>query len=171
MSASTYGVITLDAMSAAVLLNAAMAKFAAPGQLRATLRATADRRWTNSDVRLIALGEVVTALLLVIPVTRPAGAVCCGLLGLAFAAFGVVGWRIRSTIPCGCFGPFSKRPLGPVNIAMGTALMAISVVTLLWHIQSAGNAGEWITGATVTSLTSLLLILPSARALISPAHE
>jgi hypothetical protein len=72
--------------------------------------------------------EITAAELLLLPASRPAGALlAAGLLAAYAAAIGVNLRRGRSSIDCGCMGAGSRRPIGPW-IVTRNLIMAIFVL-------------------------------------------
>jgi hypothetical protein len=115
--------------TASLLVTAGATKIVSPGQLvRALEEVPFGAKVRTGTVRTLAFVEVATAVLLIVPATRPAGAALAGLVGLCFAGVGIAGWLSHATTACGCFGPRAGRPLGPVNAAFGLFVIAVAVV-------------------------------------------
>lgn len=127
------------AVVAGVLLCAGTAKLAVPTHLRraiADLLPAAERRaaWL---ARLVATGELGTALALSVPATQRLGAGAGMVLGAAFVAAGVAGATRGVAAPCGCFGRSAGKPLGIHNAAVGLVLTALCAA--LWS----SGPGDW----------------------------
>jgi hypothetical protein len=126
MRLSDWALALAAAAAAALLLNAGLAKLASPGQLRGALSEllpVAGRRPGNALVRGFGVAESAAAAgLLVAPARLPA-AVAAAVLGVSFAALGVLGVVRGTSRPCGCFGAAGQRPLGWANVWLGAALV------------------------------------------------
>jgi hypothetical protein len=140
----------VGALVAGVLLCAGATKVASPAGLGRALAglAPAVERHALPLARLVASAEIAAAFLLSVPLTRRAGAAMGIVLGVAFAAAGIAGWIRGLGIGCGCFGRADGRPLGPANIAVGAALVALSAA-LWWR-----DGGGWVVHADFTMLST-----------------
>lgn len=78
--------------------------------------------------------ELAVAVLLLIPKSQESGAICTGVLGLAFSYATVSALRRRIDVSCGCIG----RASGPVN-AIGASraiVIAAAGIVLAVHNQA-----------------------------------
>jgi hypothetical protein len=138
MPASGWLTVPADAIAASILLFAACAKLVSPDALARSLNrltsAGLGGRVSSAGhavVRAIAVAEVVVAFgVLIEPIRFVASALLC-LLGLSFAALGVLGRVRRVDEPCGCFGAASQQPLGIQNIVFGLLFTLIGVANLV----------------------------------------
>lgn len=127
-----------NAVAAALLINAGVAKLIAPASL---LRAVAEvarlsaRPGGELLVRELGAAELAVVVALLVPQARWPAAAAATLLGLCFAAAGAAGLRRGSSVPCGCFGGASGQPLGWANIGLGAVLAAAwPVNALTWRL-------------------------------------
>ncbi len=118
----------VNAVAAALLLNSGLAKVVAPDVLRrALVEVVPSFAGTNAPVlvRALAAVELAAAVALLVAPARMAAALVTALLGVGFAAFGLLGKLRGSSTPCGCFGASDKQPLGWTNVALGVLLAAV----------------------------------------------
>ena len=141
---------TVGALVGGVLLCAGATKLASPASLGRALVGLAPAVEGHALLlaRLVASTEIATAFLLSAPMTEHAGAAMGVVLGVAFAAAGMVGSIRGLSIGCGCFGRFDGRPLGSANIAEGAALVALSA-TLWWR-----DGGGWVVHGDFSMLST-----------------
>jgi hypothetical protein len=127
---------TIDAGAAAlvgaVLLCSGVTKMAVPAQAASAVRELAPSSPGRVEVlvRMLAAVEIGAALALSVAAARPAGAAVALLLGIGFAAVGLLGALRGSGVPCGCFGRPDGHPLGVPNVAIGLALALVSAAVL-----------------------------------------
>ncbi|GAA2408934.1 MauE/DoxX family redox-associated membrane protein [Nonomuraea africana] len=117
-----------NAAAATLLLNSGLAKMVTPDALRRALTELVPSFTGKSAplmVRGLAAVEIVAATALLIAPARMAAAFLSALLGVGFAAFGLLGTMRGSSAPCGCFGASNKQPLGWTNVALGVLLAAV----------------------------------------------
>ncbi|MFJ8544420.1 MauE/DoxX family redox-associated membrane protein [Streptomyces sp. NPDC093586] len=159
----------VNAGVAAVLLRAAAAKIVGPAVAASALQELAGGRLRPPDgvVRLVALLELATLVLLVSPTARPVGYGAVAVLGLSFAALGAAGRLRGSDRPCGCFGVDNDKPLGAANMITGLAFAAVALVGLL----ATPDAGSAATAATLTSAVSSGWLLVTHRAAAATAYR
>lgn len=162
-----------NAVVSALLINAGVAKLVAPAPL---LQAVAElvsvpRRGAGELlVRWLGAAELAVAIaLLVRPVRSPAG-VAAALLGLCFAAAGLLGVLRGASVPCGCFGGAGRQPLGWANVGFGAVLGAAWPVNALsWRLPSPGYQAVVVALASIATAAGCLwldrhLITPLLRA-------
>jgi len=118
---------------AALLLFAATAKLASPSALGQTLRVLTGvpASGRTSVVRVIGGTEAVVAVCLTIPVLRVLSALAVAVLGVAFIVVGTLARVRHLEEPCGCFGAATDSAPGLVNIVLGLAALADSVLDLV----------------------------------------
>lgn len=156
-----------NALAAGVLINAGIAKMIAPGPvLRAAAEVlSAPLRADELFVRGFGAVELAVAAALLAWPARVSAAIATAMLGICFAAAGLAGILRGSSVPCGCFGGVSPKPLGWANIALGIALAAAWPVNVLAG-QPAG-AGYSLRTALLSSIASAVLCLWLNRRLIT----
>ncbi len=159
---AAYAMTVANAVVAGIFVNAAFAKLAQPDRLRQSLTTTVGGNWGRAVIRVAALAELLTALLLLIPSLRPAAAFACGVFGVTFVGLGLLGMRVRNAPSCGCFGAFSERPLGFANIVLGVLFIAVFPANVWLYRSSVGLAQLWIIGASAASISCLSLAMASA---------
>ncbi|MFG3154682.1 MauE/DoxX family redox-associated membrane protein [Streptomyces sp. NPDC048219] len=159
----------LNAGVAAVLLRAAAAKTVGPSVAASALQELTGGRRRPADivVRMVALLEVATLVLLIAPATRPVGYGAVAVLGLSFAALGAAGLLRGSDRPCGCFGVDNDKPLGTANVITGLAFAAVALTGLL----AGPDAGSAATAATLTSAVSSGWLLVTHRTAAATAYR
>jgi hypothetical protein len=152
MTASGWLVATAYAVAVVVLVRASAAKLASPTVAASAVSEILPRRLAlrPRSVRLVAVVELVTAVLAAIPVARRPATGLILALGVVFAGVGVLGLLRGSNKPCGCFGSGSDRRLGWSNVASG-ALFVIFAAAMLAVPQS-------YNGTQVAIATSLLSV-------------
>lgn len=125
--------VVVNSVAAAILVQAALSKIAAPSHLRQALSEVdvPDALTTTNAVRLYAGIECLAGIALLFSATRSVGAVLVAALGLVFIGLGGLGMARGSVEPCGCFGNPAGRPLGITNVALGAALVAAGATNLL----------------------------------------
>lgn len=155
------------AAAAALLLNAGLAKLASPDRLRQAvleLLPQAGRRLGSTLVRGFGLAESAAAVGLLVAPARLAAAVAAAVLGVSFAALGVLGLVRGSNLPCGCFGAAGQHPLGWPSVWLGAALV------VPWPLIAAVGpvpAGPYsVAAALFASIGTVLLCLWLNRRLI-----
>ncbi|MES9542606.1 MauE/DoxX family redox-associated membrane protein [Actinomadura sp. NPDC000600] len=162
MAPDEWALTAADAAAAAVLLNSGLAKLVVPGPLRRALAELAPAADRPAAVRGLAAVEIAAAVALIVGPLRVPAAVLASLLGLLFAAFGVLGRTRRSTAPCGCFGASADRPLGWSNVAVGLLLAAVLPLA-----ATTATPADHTEGAVLLASTgSLALCLSAHRELI-----
>ncbi|GAA1349548.1 MauE/DoxX family redox-associated membrane protein [Streptomyces beijiangensis] len=163
--------IIVNAGVAAVFLRAAAAKAASPGVAASAVQELLGGRPRPSDaaVRLVAVLELATVALLVVPGTRVVGYVITGVLGVLFAGMGTAGKLRGSDRPCGCFGIAESKPLGTANIVSGLLFVAVAVAGLLG--PDAAGAGSTATTAVLTSAVSSSWLLATHRTAAQTAYR
>lgn len=148
----------VNAAAAALLVNAGVAKTVAP---RPLLQAMTDlTRQPNTGageslVRALGVAEIVIAVALLIGWDRLPAAIAASVLGVCFAAAGLLGLRRGSSVPCGCFGGASRQPLGWANVGFGVALAAV------WPV----SALSWVLSPHAYTTAAVLLAAAAAAAL------
>ncbi|TCO54345.1 MauE/DoxX family redox-associated membrane protein [Actinocrispum wychmicini] len=123
----------LDPIAAAILLHAGFGKLIAPLATQKALVEIFPRARgliTVTLLRCVAVVEIVAGCGL-LTAARTVFATVIGVFGLCFAAMGAAGLIRGSSVPCGCFGASSRRPLGWTNIALGAALATVGSLNLL----------------------------------------
>ncbi|MGC4819601.1 MauE/DoxX family redox-associated membrane protein [Micromonospora sp. DT63] len=165
-SISIVGILFVNCVAAALLMQAAAAKTVDGTQLGRAL-SEIGLPWASGSglVRLVALLELCAAVALVVEPSRRAGALLVAALGLSFAVVGLVGAVRGSEEPCGCFGRTEGAPFGPVNIAIGVGLLAVAVGNLAVVDAAANQPAGPVIGA---ALAALLLSLYANRRWILP---
>ncbi len=159
--------VAYSALASSILINAGLVKLTSPAGLVRALREVfpAAPTVTPGAVRLYAVVEVGAGVgLLTLPTYRLAS-LLVAMLGVCFAILGVAGRLAGSTVPCGCIGGHSDRPLGVANAVMGVALVGVLPLSLLVSLPPT-QGSDYSSGALVaTSLGSLLLSLWTSRRL------
>jgi hypothetical protein len=155
----------VNAAVATLLLMAGAAKVINPSVTAAALGELrrGDQPVSEQLVRVFGATEMLVAVVLSISGLRVPAASLTGLLGVSFAAAGLLGMVRGTEQPCGCFGAESNRPLGPGNLMLGLAFAGVAVADLL--SQQPGDEGRatLMTAALVSILTSAWLIGRNAR--------
>lgn len=159
-----------NAAIAALLLVAASAKLVSPDQLLLALRELSDHlapHVTQAHVRGYGVLEIVAGVLLLPSPTRLIGAALVAVLGTSFAVVGILGSRRSSRIACGCFGNLRGRPLGQVNVILGSVFIAVGVA----NIALPQSPSDGLTFSQIaflgSALDALLLCAWFNRSLIS----
>ncbi|WP_345131595.1 MauE/DoxX family redox-associated membrane protein [Dactylosporangium darangshiense] len=117
--------VAFTAAISAMLLRAGVGKLTVPAPLGAALAELTGREAVPASfVRVVAVVELALALLVPFAGRFAVVQAVAALLGLSFAAIGVVGKTRRTRKPCGCFGTTSGGSFGGANILAGLALMA-----------------------------------------------
>jgi hypothetical protein len=163
LAGSTF--VVLNSGVAAVLLQAGLFKVAVPAPLRRALVELAPGySGTIGDglVRVVAGVEVLVGVALLAPVTRVSGAIAAAVLGVVFAALGVVGLVRRSAAPCGCLGATGSWSLGLVNVAVGLVLIVFGVLGAAVTFAD----GPYRLGPVLTAAFLLLLCVWMNRGLV-----
>lgn len=126
MGPADWILLAANALAAAMLLTAGLGKLVSPDPVRRALTEIVPGTVrTRTVVRGFALAETLAAVSLLVPAVRVPAAAGTSALGVCFVALGLRGRFGRSTEPCGCFGPSSRRPLGWANVGVGLALAAV----------------------------------------------
>lgn len=117
------------AAGAAVLLGIAFlvaggTKVAAGPTWPAQARALGAPSWT---VPALPWVEIVLGALLVTQVARRPAAVVAGALLVAFTVLLAMRLLQGRRPPCACFGAWSTRPIGPVDLVRNAALVALAL--------------------------------------------
>lgn len=172
MGSGYWLLAAFNAAVSALLTNAGVAKLVAPAPL---LRAVAEvtRLPSRSAGELLVRGfgaaELAVAVALLVPPARWPAAVAAALLGLCFAAAGVLGVLRGSSVPCGCFGSASGQPLGWANVGFGAVLAAAwPVNALTWRLPSPGYPVVVVALASVATAAGCLWL---NRHLIAPLYR
>ncbi|MFJ6854154.1 MauE/DoxX family redox-associated membrane protein [Streptomyces sp. NPDC091271] len=157
--------LLVNAGVAAVFLRSAAAKAVSPGVAAAAVHELLGGRLRPADnvVRLVALIEVVTVVLLVAPGARAVAHVITGVLGLLFIVMGTAGKVRGSDRPCGCFGIADSKPLGTANIVSGLVFAAVAVIGLAWP-ASDGHGGAAETAVLASAVSSGWLLFTHRHA-------
>ncbi|MFF1910646.1 MauE/DoxX family redox-associated membrane protein [Streptomyces sp. NPDC058239] len=160
----------VNAGVAAVFLRAAAAKTVGPGVAASAVQELLGGRLRPSDnaVRLVAILELATVALLVIPSGRAVGYATTGVLGVLFAVMGMTGKLRGSDRPCGCFGIADSKPLGTANIVSGLVFVAVAVAGLLGPAAGGGTAAMT---AVLTSAVSSGWLLVTHRTAARTAYR
>lgn len=111
--------------------------------------------------RLLPVAELMTAIALLLPITRSAGALAAAvLLGAYTVAIAINLARGHRDIDCGCSGPGLERPLGGALIVRNLVLLALVGVAMLPGAGSDLSAfGLFLVGAcTAASLIIYIAI-------------
>lgn len=157
MSLGDWALAAGAAVAAAVLVNAGVAKLVSPGQLRhaaAEVSPLGARHVGTRLVRGFGAAELMSGVLLLIAPVRLPAAVATTVLGACFAALGALGLGRGSSVPCGCFGATSARPLGWTNIWLGAGL------ALAWPVIAlAGNVPAVSYSQAAVLLASIAVVL------------
>ncbi|GAA0928705.1 MauE/DoxX family redox-associated membrane protein [Nonomuraea longicatena] len=128
----TYLALGCTALLAFVFAASALGKIRSPGEFRASLPrlVPVPAALAGPLAGAVIAVEGLTALLLALPVTRPAGLWLALALTLAFC--GVVEHAVRqgAGIPCRCFGA-SSAPLGRRHLVRNGVLAASALTALL----------------------------------------
>jgi len=169
MNAAEWLLIVANASAASLLLNSGIAKAVSPAALRRALTEMGpafESVAAPAVLRGFAAVEIVVAITILVEPARMAGAAAASLLGVGFAAFGVLGLVRGGGSPCGCFGASGQQPLGWPNVALGAMLAAAYPV----NAGSGGvpeSAADHTTGAVLlASVGSLLLCVYTNRRLV-----
>lgn len=147
-------------------MRAGATKLVKPAATTAALREIAPMQRIPLDtlVRIVAVLEILAAFTYAIPAAQRPGQILVGLLGISFAVMGVAGALRGSSVPCGCFGAESTRPLGTVNILMGVALIAIAGWNLA--VQPTADAGVVASALVAVALSSGWLLVTHRRQIV-----
>jgi len=157
MPLSDWLVICLNAFGASVLFNAGIIKLVSPDALRVAsselfprVRADLIRR----AVAGLAAAEIIVSLVLIAPGPRLVMTGPAAILGAGFAAAGLWGMVRGSSVPCGCFGSATGKPLGWRSLAFGLALAVLPPVNLAVYRGAPGI--PYVTASALTSSIAFL---------------
>ena len=91
------------------------------------------QRWSAPATTVVIVAELVTAVLLIVPVTVRAGAVFAAALLMGFAAFALyyVYGMHGEPLECGCFGGIIASQLG-VKTALRNLALLLPVLVVLF---------------------------------------
>lgn len=125
--------MTVVAIAASVLLGVAFlvaggAKVAAGPSWPAEAHALGAPRWV---VPVLPWAEIVLGAALVSQLARRPAALVAGALLVAFSALLAVRIAQGRRPPCACFGAWSTRPIGPVDLVRNGLLLALALVASL----------------------------------------
>jgi hypothetical protein len=149
----------LAAALAAALLCAGLTKLAVPAATRAALTelVPVTAGMAGLAVSTLAVAESASAVALLNPASRPAGAAGATLLGVLFTVAGLAGHARHATAPCGCYLSSGGPPLGTRNVVVGLLVAAMGVAA--WWLSGRSAATD---PARLASLTAILMCLLAA---------
>ena len=116
--------------------------------------------------RTVAVVELATALLLAGGWLTATGAALTGLVAVGIMVFSLTAIRRKATVPCGCFGESSDRPIGVRNLLAGSALLAVAAGLLL--LPGAGTAGAALMLPLTASIALVAVMARDRARLVAP---
>ncbi len=153
---------------AAALLIAGASKAASPRPLAASLGQVFGWRQAAGIriARAVAAIELAAAFLLAGAWAVTVGLALTGLVGAGVILFVSTAVRRGSTMPCGCFGESSGRPIGVLNLLAGAGLLAGAIALLA--MPGKGMAAAEVT-LPLTAVIALVAVMVRDRArLLAP---
>lgn len=153
---------------AVILLISGASKLVSPRPLATSLGEVYG--WARSTgtwaARVVAGVELATAFLLAGGWLILAGSALTGVVAAGIMIFSITAIRRKATVPCGCFGEASGRPVGVRNLIAGAALLAGAAGLLL--LPGAGDA-EAALMLPLTAVIALVAVMARDRArLVAP---
>jgi Methylamine utilisation protein MauE len=170
-------VLAARALLAGLLAVSASAKLRGPEALHGFAASTvalriASRRWSFPLAVATAVAEAVTAVLLAVPGTAPAGLAAAAVLLATFTAAIGLSLKRGARAPCRCFGA-SRTPLGAPQLLRNLVLLAVCGAALAASTRPAGPlhpAGVAVAlGAAAVAIALVLLLDQAVELLRDPA--
>jgi hypothetical protein len=98
-------------------------------------------RWMWPATVAVIVGEVITALLLIVPRTVRLGALCAAVLLMGFAGYALYYVYVLHGEPleCGCFGGIIATQLGVKTALRNLALLIPVIVVFFGYVQRKGD--------------------------------
>ncbi len=152
-----------------VLLLAASRKVGHPHALADTLgRVGVPTPWASVVAAWVPYLEVAAAMVIVVAVGHPIGAIPAMVVGVALIGVGSRGLGSASPIPCSCFSAHSSHPLGWRQLGMGAGFLIVgllgpSTVEQTSAVGSVASLAGAAMGVAVFNVASLLRPLLLAR--------
>lgn len=131
-------------------------------------------RWRRPAAVGVLVGELVTAMLLVVPATATLGFTAAAGLGLLFGAGVAAALRRGERAPCRCFG-ISTTPLGRPHLVRNALVAGVAVggltSTLLAPAGPVHPAGALVAVAAGLVTAVLVVRLDDVVALFAPTPQ
>ncbi|MDI2131067.1 MauE/DoxX family redox-associated membrane protein [Yinghuangia seranimata] len=172
MDSADWLLTLIDALVIAVLVQAGAVKLVSPAAGAAAVAELVPRGRgmppPTAAVRALAVAELAAGIAAAVPQLRVADRALVIILGLVFAAAGVLGALRGSSEPCGCFGAASSRPLGAGNVLMGLALAAVAGANLAFRggMSSDEAAATALSGVVVLMVWQFVAVRAEARVVV-----
>jgi hypothetical protein len=153
---------------AAALLIAGASKLASPRPLAASLgQVFGLRRAAGIGIaRAVATIELAAAFLLAGAWAVMAGLALTGLVGAGVVLFVITAVRRGATMPCGCFGESSGRPIGIRNVLAGAGLLAGAIGLLA--MPETGTAAAEVTLPLTAAIALVTVMIRDRARLLAP---
>jgi hypothetical protein len=162
-------VVGAEILLSAILLTAGVGKLAdrrTPAILITNL-VTLPFVWATTAALLLALTEIMCALLIAATPTRPVGLALASVLASLFVAVGLASRRFGVKLACGCFGPATPRMhAGWPNVVLGVAIL----VTVALALRAPATLPPTAVASIAASATLLVFAATAWRAIHSPAQ-
>lgn len=160
MGPSEWILAGTNALAASTVLTAGLGKQVSPepvGRALSEIVPGIGRASMTAVLRGFAAAEIVIATMLLVGAARMPAAFLTSVLGVSFVAIGLRGLSVRSSVPCGCFGSSSRRPLGWANVGVGLALTLAGPVNV-WLAPGAEYQASALLMASIASIALCLFV-------------